>query len=293
QHLIDHDLFPDGYEYPDGRMPPEPDNLDDIIQALRQHRASLLPSHFSDEDFRKFKTADIHASKERQVITNVVPTIQGNIDSSKCVTGEVPFTNVQHPTDGTLVLGNLDLYYGARPEQLDQKVRQDLTGHIIPSTQHDLPIVPNFCLEVKGPDGSAAIAKRQLAYDKALGTRGYDALRTYKAADMTLDNKVYTLGYTYQDGTLKIYTSHPIPPSAPDAEPGYVMTQLNSWSLTGNAEAFRQGAAAYRNGRDWAKQQRDRAIAQANKRAGLGNAESSQSDVLGLSFASEVSCVTI
>ncbi|KAF9784284.1 hypothetical protein IL306_007297 [Fusarium sp. DS 682] len=62
--------------------------------------------------------------------------------------------------DSTLVRGNPDLYYGARPEQLDQKVRQELGSHIIPSTQHDLPIVPNFFLEVKGPDGSAAVAKR-------------------------------------------------------------------------------------------------------------------------------------
>jgi hypothetical protein len=27
QHLIDHDILPDGYEYPDGRMPPEPENM--------------------------------------------------------------------------------------------------------------------------------------------------------------------------------------------------------------------------------------------------------------------------
>ncbi|KAH8661074.1 hypothetical protein BGZ61DRAFT_564617 [Ilyonectria robusta] len=51
------------------------------------------------------------------------------------------------------------IYYGARPEQLDQKVRHELDGYIIPSTQHDLAIAPNFFLEVKGPDGSAAVAK--------------------------------------------------------------------------------------------------------------------------------------
>ncbi|KAK7212283.1 hypothetical protein V2G26_019461 [Clonostachys chloroleuca] len=45
---------------------------------------------------------------------------------------------------------------------------------------------------------------------------------------------------------------------------GYAMTQLKGWSMTSDVDTFRQGAA-YRNGKDWAKQQRDEAIAQANK----------------------------
>jgi hypothetical protein len=42
------------------------------------------------------------------------------------------------------------------------------------------------------------------------------------------------------------------------------MRQLNTWGMTGNIETFRLGATAYRNGRDWAKEQRDEAIRQAN-----------------------------
>jgi hypothetical protein len=34
--------------------------------------------------------------------------------------------------------------YGARPEQLDRRVRDVLSGHIIPSTQDSLPIAPIF-----------------------------------------------------------------------------------------------------------------------------------------------------
>jgi hypothetical protein len=37
--------------------------------------------------------------------------------------------------------------------------------------------------------------------------------------------------------------------------------------MTGNPETFRQGATVYRNARDWAKEQRDKAIQQANDRA--------------------------
>ena len=36
--------------------------------------------------------------------------------------------------------------------------------------------------------------------------------------------------------------------------------------MTGNVETFRQGATSYRNGMDWAKEQRDNAIRLANER---------------------------
>ncbi|EXL39968.1 hypothetical protein FOCG_17418 [Fusarium oxysporum f. sp. radicis-lycopersici 26381] len=270
-----------------------PGNLEEIRQALGQPRRSLSPSVLPDDQFEAFQRADAHASKESQVIIDVIPMIEGNVGDRKCAARQVPFTNLDHLTDGTLVPGNPDLYYGARPEQLDQKVRQELGGHIIPSTQHDLPIVPNFFLEVKGPDGSAAVAKRQLLYDMALGATGYDAIRSYKADAATYDNKAYTIGCTYQDGQLKMYASHPIEPFIPENKHGIAMTQLKAFALTNDPDTFRQGATAYRNGRDWAKLQRDQVIAQANERIGLGSLESPQSEVLGVSFASDASCVTI
>lgn len=42
--------------------------------------------------------------------------------------------------------------------------------------------------------------------------------------------------------------------------------QLNTYGMNGSRDAFRTGATAYRNARDWAKEQRDTAIAQANDR---------------------------
>jgi hypothetical protein len=86
-------------------------------------------------------------------------------------------------TDGTLVPRNPDLYYGARPEQLHWKVRRDLEGSIVPSTQQDLPIVPKFFLEVESPDGSLLVASRQACYDGALGARGILSLQSYRCED--------------------------------------------------------------------------------------------------------------
>jgi hypothetical protein len=91
---------------------------------------------------------DTDASKEKQVTENVIPFIEGKIPDSKCIGGGIPFRNLDHLTDGTLVPGNPDRYHGARPEQLDRQIRSEFRDQIVPSTQHDLPIAPNFTSRV-------------------------------------------------------------------------------------------------------------------------------------------------
>ncbi|KAH6988286.1 hypothetical protein BKA56DRAFT_714598 [Ilyonectria sp. MPI-CAGE-AT-0026] len=81
-----------------------------IRQALRQPRASLSPSQFSDDRLDSFQRADAPASKESQVTADVIPIIEGNIEDRKCVARQVPFTNFHHLTDGTLVPGPPKLY---------------------------------------------------------------------------------------------------------------------------------------------------------------------------------------
>ncbi|KAG8407370.1 hypothetical protein J3458_020849 [Metarhizium acridum] len=266
QHLVDHRIFPDGYEYPDGTLPPEPENMDEILLAMAQPRPSLSPSQFSNDDFRRFKRADTHAFKKREITITVIPIIEGTVPDIKCIAGEIPFTNLDHLTDGTLVPGNPDLYYGARPEQLDRRIRRELSGQIVPSTQSDLPIAPNFFLEAKGPDGTLSVACRQSYYDGALGARGIHSLQSHGIPDPQYDNKAYTISSVYHGGQLKMYSSHPIPPCSPEDKPGCVTTHIKSWALTGDADSFRQGATAYRNARDWTKQARDEAIKLANQR---------------------------
>ena len=70
-----------------------------------------------------------------------------------------------------------------------------------------------------------------------------------------------------------MYTTHITPPVGPRKPPEYHMTQINTWGLTGNADAFRQGATAFRNGQDLAKEWRDGFISTANERVGSLSAE--------------------
>ncbi|KMU75350.1 hypothetical protein CISG_04769 [Coccidioides immitis RMSCC 3703] len=161
------------------RSPAIPDNWKEINERLVRTRPSLSPSKFSDGEFRKFKRADTHASKEKPVTTTVIPIIEGDIGDPKCTGGGYVFGNLAPLTDGTLAQAKPDHFYGARPEQLDRQIRKELSDQIIPSIQNDLPMAPNF-LEAKGPDGSLAVATRQACYDGALGARGMHSLQSYR-----------------------------------------------------------------------------------------------------------------
>ena len=267
QNLIDGGVFPFAYEYPDGRVLAKPNNRQEIKQRLAQPRPSLSPSKFSEEAHEEFIRADAHASKEKQVTKSVIPIIEGEIKDAKCVSGGIPFTNLDHLTDGTLVPGNPDLYYGARPEQLNRRVRDELSGQIIPSKQHDLPITPNFVLAAKGPNGSLAVAGRQACYDGALGARGMHSLQSYRQEKPIYDNNAYTITSVYHSGVLRMYTSHPVPPTDPEGRSEYCMDQLGVYAMIHNRETFCQGATAFRNASDWTKEQRNEAIRRANERA--------------------------
>lgn len=264
QHLIDFHVLPPEYEYPDGTVPSAPTNLDKIITALSRDPISQSPSEHTAGDFRKLRRANMYAFKEADLTLAVIPILEGDCGDRRCAAGQIPFLNLDYLTDGSIVPGNPDRYYGARPEQLNQGIRKELEGQIMPSTQRDLPIAPNFFLHVKGPDGTAAVAMRQVCYDGALGARGMKCLQKYAGVEKDVDGKAYTLTCVYQSGQLTMYACHPIPSKEPGGPPGYAMTQLEAFAMTGNQESFQRGVAAYRNGQNWAKQQRDAIIKQAN-----------------------------
>ena len=265
QNLIDNKIYPSHYDFPDDRVPPKPNNWKDINEWLKEPRPSLSPSRFPDEVFDRFVRTNARALNEDAVMGDVFPVIHGtaSILSAK----NLVFGNLEPLTHGNFVDAKPDFYDGARPAQIDLQIREELGQYITPAIQGQAPALPNFFTEVKGPDGSAAVAKRQACFDGALGARGVYKLRSFEEdPDTVYDNNAYTITSTYHDGTLKIYSSHPTKPIDSEGPPEYYMTQLRSFAMTDTAERFREGAGAFRNARDWAKEQRDRHIAAANSR---------------------------
>ena len=265
QNLIDNSIYPDDYDFPDGRDPPRPKNENDIHKRLGQPRPSLSPSQFPEKAFRSFKQKNSRALNEDAVMSDVFPMIQGNarIPSAK----NLVFGNLEPLAHGNFVDAKPDFYNGARPAEIDLRIRDEIGSYITPAKQGQAPALPNFFIEAKGPDGSAAVAKRQACFDGALGARGVHKLRSFEADPaLAYDNNAYTIASTLHDGQLKMYTAHPTQSTNPENSPEYHMTQLGGWALTGSSKQFREGASAFRNARDWAKTQRDELIAAANSR---------------------------
>jgi len=233
QHLIQNAVYPHGDGRLDGTALENPENWNEVQQMLARPRPSLSPSRFNDEDYEQFVRADTGAWKEKDVSELVIPIIEGKIRNAKYRVGGISFTNLDPLTDSTLKLGNLNIYYGARPHQLSQKVRDELSKQIIPSTQTELPILPIFFLAVKGPDGSAAVAKRQACCDGALGARAIQSLLSYRQ-DEPVSNNASTITSVNHDGTFKMYTSHVALSPSPGARLEDHMTLVNAWCIIGN-----------------------------------------------------------
>ncbi|KAK3318276.1 hypothetical protein B0H66DRAFT_575197 [Apodospora peruviana] len=267
QHLADNTIHP---TYTSG----EPANLDEIQVALQVPRPSLSPSAFSVAAFKAYRAADAQAKDEEDVLHDVIPTITGQrqdhvyVRKTKC-------TNLESLTDGTIAPAYPDIYYGARPEELDRSVRDELSGHIRPSTMEGKPIAPNLFLEVKGRYGTPAVAAQQARYDGAIGARGMHSLQNYGNDEPVFDGNAYTYSATYQSGLLQVYAHHPTTPTTPGDRPEYHMTQVDTWGMTGNRGTFIRGATAFRNARDLAKTHRDGFIQAANARVPPLDAKSS------------------
>ncbi|CAK7228827.1 hypothetical protein SCUCBS95973_007010 [Sporothrix curviconia] len=257
-HLSDHSIYP---EY----SSQEPD-LEAIMAALAMPRLSLAPIHFTKDEFKAFRMADARTKDEDDVTANVLPTILGAHDPSQVSARNTVFRNIAPLTDGTIVAAAPDIYYGAHPEELCRPVRNALSAHIIPSTMQDKPLAPNFFVEVKGPNGTAAVATRQARYDGAVGARAMHSLQNYGEKELKYDNQVYTYSSIYHGGfgTLKLFAHHVTASANKGGQPEYHMTHVDTWALTGNVDSFRRGVTAFRNARDLAKQHRDRFIRAAN-----------------------------
>lgn len=151
QHLTDHGIHTTWKS-----KRPE---LEEVKTVLVVPRPSLSPSRFSDGAFAMFQETNAQAKDEDDVLADVIPTI-GTREANYPSARNTIFGHLDPLTDGTIVTPKPDIYYGTVPEQLDATVRNELGHYIVPSTAVDKPIAPNFFLEVKGPDGSAAVMMR-------------------------------------------------------------------------------------------------------------------------------------
>ncbi|KAL7928501.1 hypothetical protein V8C35DRAFT_318111 [Trichoderma chlorosporum] len=242
-------------------------DLEEARTQLALPRPSLSPSRFSEGAFEAFQESNDQAKDEDDVLANVIPTILGPGQANRFSARNTVFSNLEPLTDGTIVAPKPDLYWGAHPEQLARSARDELAGHIIPSTMEDMPMAPNFFMQVQGPDGSLAVATRQARHVGASGSRGMHSLQNYGVEESQYDGRPYTFNAIYHGGQLQLYAHHVTVPTIDGGRPEYHMTQLRSFAMTDTRDTFAEGAGALRNALDLAEKYRLDFIQSANEKA--------------------------
>lgn len=267
QSLIDHGIYPEGYEHNDDRATPEPKNLDDIVELLAHPRASLSPSQFPTSTFKKFRQANSSVISEGKVMSDIFPTIRGSAEIPN--EGNLPFTNLDSITESVTVDAVPDFYDGSHSKDIDKSVREALSKVIVPTNHGRAPLAPNFFVEAKAPRGGADVAKRQACLDGAVGARAMHSLQNFGEEVPIYDGRAHSFSSTYHagTGTLQLYAHHATGPKHEEGRPEYHMTQIDGWQMTGNIDTFRRGATAFRNARDLARHHRETFIKGANARA--------------------------
>lgn len=229
-----------------------------------QRRPSLSSSQFSDDAFSNFILKTDNAVDEGDVMCDVFPILRGETDIPS--TKSKLFGNLKPLTDGTIVDAQPDWCYGAGPKQLNPQVQEQLSRYIVPCANPRSPILPNNSTEVKGPSGTWAVVTRQALYDGALGARAMHSIQSYGQTEPIYDNNAYTITSAFDGVLLQMYTTHLTQPANSEAQPTYHMNRLKSYAMNNDPDIFRQGAAAFRNGRDWTMEKRNDFIRAANER---------------------------
>lgn len=240
--------------------------LDNIFEKLSRSRTetTLSLSQAGDQYFDTFLQMNWQAKDEAEVVGSVIPLIMDEQENKSLLAINKGFRSLKPLTNDTVPSAKPDFYYGASSEDLHSDIRSELAPLIVPGRK--LPVLPNFFLEAKGPDGLASVASRQARYFGAIGARSMHHIQNYRQEKPLYDDNAYTFSSTYHYGLLTLYAHHLTAPGNSRGRPEYHMTQLKSFALTNDLETFIRGVTAFRNLRDWAKRCRDKFISAANSK---------------------------
>jgi hypothetical protein len=140
--------------------------------------------------------------------------------------------------------------------------------YIVPSENSRHAILPNFFVELSNSISLARAEDRAL-YDGIHGARGVHALQKYVDSGSVYDAKAYTITAILGERSLGLYTVHLTnPPNGTDS-PKYYLNLLRNWNVTESLETFQKAIRAYRNMRDFTRDERWRIIDIANASTGL------------------------
>ncbi|CAF9935091.1 hypothetical protein IMSHALPRED_010100 [Imshaugia aleurites] len=227
----------------------------------------------SDGHFDRFVAAVYKTENEREVMSYVFPQIVGKTRYPS--RQNVKFGNLSPLAKG-IVVPQPGYYEGEDPGQGNRTLRGWLERSIVPSLLTNGPFLPNFFAEAKGISSTIRVAQLQACQDGALGSRAMHRVENLGREEEIFDNKARTASVIYHGrGSLEFAIHHHSQPRGPGTDSETCMTSVNSFSLSGDPDRFREGVASFRNIRDYAHRLRKESIENAHRRMGIVTPEPS------------------
>lgn len=245
---------------------PKPHNWEELLWMIRQ------PRNFPVDkvEYQAFEKLASEVFNKNEAMTRILPLIQGNY--SVYTSGGHLFLNIENLTDNDISKASPDIYDGADPEDVDQRMLTELDTFIKPLKDKKTPVVPSFFFDFKDPDSELPANERQDFLAGSIGARAIQKVRSFEEDDpeIVYDKDAYTITVTYSmGGSLSLYAHAPIQSSSnPNGSPSlkYGTTLIKKYAMRDSLEEFRGGITAFRNAREWTMEKRDDFIALASER---------------------------
>ena len=126
-------------------------------------------------------------------------------------------------------------------------------------------LLPHHFTETKGLDGNSSEMILQATYDATYGTRVMHEIVSSEKDEQQYDGIARCFASTYHSalGSLNARGSYVAAPAEPDGDNMYRSSLLNGYNLVAKYDLHGAGFAAYRSTQDLAKEERDKAVADA------------------------------
>ena len=234
---------------------PRPANYDELVAVMKRPASKPVGREVLNSEYEKIYKCIRQATSEDMVKTEVFTIIRGNDDEkypramNKLCTGWARlFPDIE------LSRAKPDYLEGLSSGSESRLLRQQLKAYVAPLEKG--PCLPNFFLELKGPDGTIECAMRQALYDGALGARGMLYARRAATTDNEFDEVAYTFSGIYASENLRLYAHWVTQPLGDNTAYHYHMYLLGQFFMTTSAEDCQTAVMAFRNLRDHAAQLR-------------------------------------
>lgn len=258
--------------------------VDHLQSIVRTRRASLTPDTFPDSRCSQILNTMSSLPSQCELFSDAFPHLTGN---------HLPIPHAQNrrlnnlaammgDEDEVIAIPQPDYFDGHAPSPENHRLRKELHDYVVPLERSNVPMLPNLFLEIKGGAGDLNVARLQAVQDGLFGARGMKQVRCLALRDDATDNEKMgcAVVITYSALVLSAYVVYTMPSTSAEREEDYHVKTFASWLLHLSTDTVRDVTQALRNLRDWAAQQREIVIREANERMGLRSSPSVKAEGL-------------